>query len=145
MHIWGHWISDSVPLRSTLHGSAPRQLQLNEDLQALKTRIEKGHLKTTPKIHEAVGRLKERYPRVARYYRMEYEEEQKFSWQEDLEKKAIAEKLDGSYLFKTDRQDDRRRDLAHLHAADATHFGVVRLTVMKQNQIPDPENSSAVS
>jgi transposase len=82
------------------------ELQLKQDLQALKTRIEKGHLKTTTKIHEAVGRLKERYPRVARYYRMEYDEEQKhFSWQEDLDKKAIAEKLDGSYVLKTDRQD----------------------------------------
>jgi hypothetical protein len=49
------------------------ELQLKEDLQALKTRIEKGQLKTIPKIHEAVGRLKERYPRVARYYRMEYD------------------------------------------------------------------------
>jgi len=36
------------------------ELQLKQDLQALKTRIEKGHLKTTTKIHEAVGRLKER-------------------------------------------------------------------------------------
>jgi transposase len=83
-----------------------RELQLKQDLQALKTRIEKGQLKTTAKIHEAVGRLKERYPRVARYYRMAYEEEQKqFTWQEDLDKKAIAEKLDGSYVLKTDRQD----------------------------------------
>jgi transposase len=82
------------------------ELQLKEDLQALKTRIEKGQLKTIPKIHEAVGRLKERYPRVARYYRMEYDAEQKsFSWQEDLDKKAIAKKLDGSYVLKTDRQD----------------------------------------
>jgi transposase len=82
------------------------ELQLKQDLQALKTRIEKGQLKTTAKIHEALGRLKERYPRVARYYRMEYDEEQKqFTWQEDLDKKAIAEKLDGSYVLKTDRQD----------------------------------------
>lgn len=47
-----------------------------------------------------MGRLKERYPRVARYYRMEYAEQQKrFSWQEDLDKKAIAEKLDGGYVL----------------------------------------------
>jgi transposase len=55
--------------------------------------------------HEAIGRLKERYPRVARYYQMEYEAESKsFSWQEDRDKKALAEKLDGSYVLKTDRQ-----------------------------------------
>jgi transposase len=80
--------------------------QLQQDLQALQTRIEKGQLQATAKIHQAVGRLKERYPRVARYYRMEYDEQQKhFSWQEDLDKKAIAEKLDGGYVLKTDRQD----------------------------------------
>ena len=48
--------------------------RLIQDLEALKTRIEKGHLKKAEKIHQAVGRLKERYPRVARYYRIEYEE-----------------------------------------------------------------------
>ena len=80
--------------------------QLQQDLQALPTRIEKGQLQATAKIHQAVGRLKERYPRVARYYRMEYDEQQKhFSWQEDLDKKATAEKLDGGYVRKSDRQD----------------------------------------
>jgi len=44
--------------------------QLQQDLQALPTRIEKGQLQATAKIHQAVGRLQERYPRVARYYRM---------------------------------------------------------------------------
>ena len=53
-----------------------------------------------------MGRLKERYPRVARYYRIEYDTERNgFSWQEDIDKKAIAEKLDGGYVLKTDRQD----------------------------------------
>lgn len=80
--------------------------RLQEDLQALKTRIEKGNLKALKKIHEAMGRLKERYPRVARYYQIDYDAERKsFSWQEDLAKKAIAEKLDGGYVLKTDRQD----------------------------------------
>jgi transposase len=53
-----------------------------------------------------MGRLKERYPRVARYYRIEYDAERNsFSWQEDIDKKAIAEKLDGGYVLKTDHQD----------------------------------------
>lgn len=83
-----------------------QEQQLQADLQALKIRIEKGQLKSTAKIYEAMGRLKERYPRVARYYPMEYEAEVKrFSWQEDRDKKAVAEKLDGSYVLKTDRQD----------------------------------------
>jgi transposase len=83
-----------------------QEQRLKEDLEALKTRVEKGHLKRTEKIHEAMGRLKERYPRVARYYQIEYDAERKsFSWQEDIDKKAIAEKLDGGYVLKTDRQD----------------------------------------
>jgi transposase len=83
-----------------------QELRLQADLEALKTRIEKGHLKSIAKIHEAIGRLKERYPRVARYYQMEYSaESNSFSWHEDGDKKSIAEKLDGGYVLKTDRQD----------------------------------------
>ena len=77
-----------------------------KDLNALKARIENGHLQNAEKIHEAIGRLKERYPRVARYYQANYDAAQKsLSWQERVDKKAIAEKLDGSYLLKSDRQD----------------------------------------
>lgn len=55
---------------------------------------------------ESIGRLKERYSRVARYYRMEYDSEKKvFPYNWDEVKRARAEKLDGSYLLKTDRQD----------------------------------------
>ncbi len=83
-----------------------QQERLIKDLERLKTRIEKGHLKKTEKIHQAMGRLQERYPRVARYYEIQYQaQRQGLSWQEDLEKKAIAEKLDGSYVLRTDRQD----------------------------------------
>jgi transposase len=80
--------------------------KLLEDLARLKKRIAEEHLKQTEKIHQAIGRLKERYPRVARYYRIEYDAEQRvLSWKEDIQKKAVAEKLDGSYVLKTDRQD----------------------------------------
>jgi transposase len=80
--------------------------RLIKDLERLKERVEKGHLKKTEKIHQTIGRLQDRYPRVARYYRIQYQgEPQILSWQEDIEKKAIAEKLDGSYVLRTDRQD----------------------------------------
>jgi hypothetical protein len=47
----------------------------------------------------------ERYPRVARYYQMAYDaEQQQLSWKELTDKKKIAQKLDGSYVLKTDRQ-----------------------------------------
>jgi transposase len=80
--------------------------RLKVDLEALKTRVQKGQLKTVEKIYQAMGRLKERYPRVARYYRMDYEaEHQTLGWEENAEKKAVAAQLDGSYVLKTDRQD----------------------------------------
>ena len=80
--------------------------ELKEDMEALKTRVEKGQLKKVEKIHQAIGRLQERYPRVARYYRIDYDAERKtLGWEEDTEKKAIATKLDGGYVLKTDRQD----------------------------------------
>lgn len=80
--------------------------RLIKDLGKLKARICKGGLKKAENIHQAIGRLKERYPRVARYYRIDYSEENRIlSWEEDQEKKAIAEKLDGGYVLKTDRRD----------------------------------------
>ena len=80
--------------------------RFKRDLEALETRIEKGRLKDAAKIHEAIGRLKERYPRVARYYRMAYDAAaRRLNWQEDCDQKAVAEELDGGYVLKTDRQD----------------------------------------
>jgi transposase len=80
--------------------------RLRKDLERLKVRIEKGQLSKLEKIHQAIGRLQERYPRVARYYRIDYDTEQKnVTWEEDGDKKAIAAKLDGGYVLKTDRQD----------------------------------------
>ncbi|MGH9677845.1 MAG: IS1634 family transposase, partial [Candidatus Acidiferrum sp.] len=80
--------------------------RLKKDWEKLKARVEKGQLKEAKKIHQAIGRLKERYPRVARYYRMDYDGEPKtLTWQEDQEKKTLAEKLDGGYVLKTDRPD----------------------------------------
>jgi transposase len=80
--------------------------RLKKDLERLKARIDKGQLKEAKKLYQAIGRLQERYPRVARYYRMDYDAEQKtLSWQEDGDKKAMAAKLDGGYVLKTDRQD----------------------------------------
>jgi transposase len=82
------------------------ELRLKEDMEALKTRVQKGQLKKVEQIHQAIGRLQERYPRVARYYRIDYDAERKtLGWEEDTEKKATAAKLDGGYVLKTDRQD----------------------------------------
>ncbi len=76
------------------------------DLTKLQQRVSKGQLKQEKKIQREIGRLEERYPRVARYYQIDYDTARKnLGWKERAEKKAVAEKLDGSYVLKTDRQD----------------------------------------
>ena len=83
-----------------------QEKKLIADLKKLVKRIATGRLKKEEKIYEAMGRIKERYPRVARYYRIEYDSLMKeLSYQENAEKKSIAQSLDGSYLLRTDRTD----------------------------------------
>jgi transposase len=78
--------------------------RLLADLRRLQERIAGGRLKRELKIGEAIGRLKERYPRVARYYTIRYDAVSgKLSSEPDAEKKAKAEQLDGGYLLRTDR------------------------------------------
>jgi len=76
------------------------------DLTKLQTRVARGRLRAPPKIHEALGRLKERYPRVARYYTPAYDDTTRaVTWTATAELKTRAEHLDGAYLLRTDRQD----------------------------------------
>jgi transposase len=83
-----------------------QETKLLADLHKLQKRVEQGHLKQEAKIQQAIGRLQERYPRVARYYQIVYDAAAaKFSWKELVDKKAIAQKVDGTYILKTDCQD----------------------------------------
>jgi transposase len=83
-----------------------QEKRLLADLARLEKRIDAGRLKRTDKVHEAIGRIKERYPRVARYWLMSYQEDPpKLDWREDNDKKQRAIRLDGTYLLKTDRKD----------------------------------------
>jgi len=76
------------------------------DIEKLQRRIASGRLRQEAKIHEAIGRLKERYSRVARYYQIHYEPAAGLlSWREDQARKKKAQALDGSYLLKTSRSD----------------------------------------
>jgi transposase len=76
------------------------------DIGKLEERVRRGGLIKALKIGEAIGRLKERYPRVARYYAIEYDPEtKKLTCNPDRAKRSKAEKLDGSYILKSDRDD----------------------------------------
>jgi transposase len=83
-----------------------QQGRLELELQKLQRRVKKGRLRDSAKIHQAIGRLKERYSRVARYYQISYvAQEAALLWQEDLSAKARAQELDGTYLLKSSRLD----------------------------------------
>jgi transposase len=89
-----------------------QEVRFLADTEKLAKRIALGRLRTAAKIYEAIGRLKERYPRVARYYHMAYEEQKsELSCREDLQRKQKAESLDGSYLLKSSRSDLRTEDI----------------------------------
>ena len=63
-------------------------------------------------VHEAMGRLRERHSRVARYYVITYDSKaQSVTWQENADKKEKAQTLDGSYLLMTDRHDLTHEDI----------------------------------
>jgi len=80
--------------------------RLLNDLKALEKRVQSGALKKPVKIGEAIGRIRERYPRVARYYRMELNALRGvLEFSVDASKYAKAKELDGSYLLRSDRAD----------------------------------------
>ena len=77
-----------------------------KDLAKVQARIQNGRLKNDVKIGEAIGRLKERYPRVARYHSLTFDAKtRQLKNEPDEEKREVAASLDGSYLLRTDRQD----------------------------------------
>jgi transposase len=86
------------------------------DLTKLQARVAQGRLRAPAKIHEALGRLKERYPRVARYYALAYDDATRTvsgTLQADLQ--ARAQHLDGAYLLRTDRPDLGDEEIWHLY------------------------------
>ena len=59
--------------RSKTGQSERAQARFLADIENLQRRIASGRLRQEAKIHEAIGRLKERYSRVARYCQIHYE------------------------------------------------------------------------
>jgi len=80
--------------------------RLLADVAKLQKSVEKGRLKDPKKINQRIGRLRERYKRVARYWTIAYDAETRAVVCEcDQAKRSQAETLDGSYLLRTDRSD----------------------------------------
>jgi transposase len=85
---------------------AKQEGRLRADIEALTQRIAKRRLVKPAKINQAIGRLKERYPRVARYFDLAHDPHTATVVAPfNAEKYAKAEQLDGCYLLKTDRTD----------------------------------------
>ncbi len=77
-----------------------------KDVARLQARIRNSRLKKEIKIGEAIGRLKERYPRVARYHSLTFDPKTRLLMSEpDEQKREVAASLDGSYLLRTDREE----------------------------------------
>ncbi len=83
--------------------------RMETELTKLQTRVEKGQLKDLEKIHQAIGRLRERFPRVARYYDIEVKQfsnqAPQIQWHRKEDKLTEEEALDGTYLLQTNRLD----------------------------------------
>ena len=83
-----------------------QEARLLADIEKLSQRVANRQLVKPEKINQAIGRLLERYPRVARYYRLSHDEKSAtLDSTFDADKHLTAEKLDGCYLLKTDRKD----------------------------------------
>ena len=96
---------------------AKQEARLLADLEKFRQRVSAGHLKRPAKIAEAIGRLKERYPRVARYYELTVDADAaQFTATLKEEERALAARLDGCYLIKTDRSDLSAEDFWRLYA-----------------------------
>ena len=83
-----------------------QEQRLTADVEKLQKCVAAGRVKKAPKIWERIGRIRERYPRVARYWEIAYDEPARtVTLTAHADKRAKAEKLDGTYLLRTDRMD----------------------------------------
>jgi transposase len=67
---------------------------------------------TEAEVNQTIGRLRERYSRVGRYYQIHYQAERRaLIWEANAELKRRAERLDGSYVLKSDRRDQTKEEI----------------------------------
>src|SRR4051812_4535549 len=97
------------------------------DLAKLQARIRDGRLKKEIKIGEAIGRLKERYPRVARYYSLTFDAKaRQLESEPDEQSREIAASLDGSSLLRTDRRELAAEEAWRIYASLTRAEGAFR-------------------
>ena len=79
--------------------------RIEEALRKLERNIESGRLRDIKKIDQKIGRIREKYQRVARYYEIETKQSHGVT---SLQWRNIGEdegKYDGTYLLRTNRKD----------------------------------------
>ncbi len=104
--------------------------RLIADLEKLGKRIAAGRLIKAKEIDEAIGRLKERYPRVARFYEMIHDAKSKnFTYKKVDAKYQVAQQLDGTYLLKTDRADISADEAWRIYTAQSCRGRLPRYAV----------------
>lgn len=85
-----------------------QEQRLLKDLEKLAASMAKAEPSQKPMedadLHERIGRLRERYPRAARYYAIE-RKDGALVWTLKTDKRRRAEELDGAYFLKTSRTD----------------------------------------
>jgi hypothetical protein len=97
------------------------EIRFLADVEKLRKRIAAAQLRTPARIYEAIGRLKERYPRVARYYELGYDE-QKAEFLLAGARATQTKSRSSRWQLpakEQPRRPERRRHLAHLHPIDA--------------------------
>jgi transposase len=72
------------------------------DVEALRSRIDKGRIKDQAKIMKAIGGINKKHPRVARFYKLEFQNNGLQITRDDQRIDAATE-LCGSYVLKTDQ------------------------------------------
>jgi len=89
------------------------------DIEKLKMRIDAGRLKVEAKIQNAIGRLKERYSRAARFYSIDLfrSKDGRFilSWSRHDQRYDEAQSLFGCYVLRCCREGLSADDLWHLY------------------------------
>jgi hypothetical protein len=97
---------------------AIREERLRADIDTLTQRIANGRLVDVAEIDQAIGRLKERYSRAARYFDLTYDQG---TLNAEIRRRQTAERLDGCYTSAQDqpKRPVRRRALAGIRPAHA--------------------------